>query len=91
MSKTRVSIQLGRALQLLREKLDDGFVKWPVRPKAIRRKFSEEFKNTTIHRACQPRTNVAQLARDLDMPAATIHTWLRSIRRQAKRALPLAA
>ena len=32
-----------------------------------------------------------QLARDLDMPAATIHTWLRSIRRQAKRALPLAA
>jgi RNA polymerase sigma factor (sigma-70 family) len=91
MSKTHVSIQLGRALQLLREKLDDGFIKWPVRQRAIRRKFSEEFKNTAVRRARQPGTNVAQLARDLDMPAATIHTWLRSIRQQAKRALPLAA
>jgi RNA polymerase sigma factor (sigma-70 family) len=91
MSKTRVSLDLGHALQLLREKLDDGFVKWPVRERTVRRRFSEEFKNTAIHRACEPGTNVAQLARDLDMSAATIHTWLRSIRQRAKRALPLAA
>ena len=90
-SKTRVSIHLSRALQLLRKKLDDGFVTWPVRERTSRRKFSEEFKNTTIRRACESGTNVAQLARDLDMPAATIHSWLRSIREQAKRALPLAA
>ncbi len=91
LSKTRVSIHLGRALQLLREKLDDGFVKWPVREPTIRRRFSEEFKSTAIRQASQPGTNVAQLARDLDISAATIHTWLRTIRQQANRALPLAA
>jgi RNA polymerase sigma factor (sigma-70 family) len=91
MSKTRVCIHLGRALQLLREKLDDGLAKWPSRQPASKRRFTSDLKSAAIRRACEPGTNIAQLARDLDIPAATIHTWLRPIRQHANHTLPLAA
>lgn len=90
-SKTKASIELGRALQLLREKLDDSLADWPVHHPATKRRFSNEQKDAVIRRACQPGTNVAELGREVDIPAATIHTWLRSYRDNAKATLPLAA
>lgn len=91
MSKTTVSNQLGQALRLLRAKLDDDLATWPVSRPAAKRRRSEQFKHSVLLRACRPGTNVAQLARELDIPSATIHTWLRPWRDGAKVSLPLAA
>jgi transposase-like protein len=76
---------------LLRQKLDDALATWPVHHPATKRRFSNEQKAAVIRRACQPGTNVAELAREVDIPAPTIHTWLRSRRDSAKDTLPLAA
>lgn len=78
LSKTRASVRLARAIQQLRDHLDDDCAVWPPRTKASKRRFSSRQKLQVISQVHHARTSLSQLARDLDIPRTTIITWLRA-------------
>lgn len=84
MSKTRASVEIARAIQELRQKLDDRFAEWPTVTKVTKRRFSDPVREQVIRRASQPDANICALARELNIPRATIHTWLKPLRRRAR-------
>lgn len=82
LSKTRAYVRLSQAIQLLRDQLDDGVSSW-VTPQAkpAKRRFTKQYKESIVARAQKPSANINQLARELNVPSSTVHTWLKSSRK----------
>lgn len=79
-SKTRLSIHVARAIQLLREQLDDGLVAWPDSSPRPKRCYTKEYRASLVSRALQPSSNHSQLAREFNVPSSTLLTWLKPCR-----------
>lgn len=79
-SKTRLSIHVARAIQLLREQIDDGLVSWPDSSPRPKRRYTKEYRATLVSRALQPSSNHSQLAREFNVPSSTLLTWLKPCR-----------
>jgi RNA polymerase sigma factor (sigma-70 family) len=79
-SKTRLSVHVARAIQLLREQLDDGLASWPDPAPRLKRRYSKEYRATLVSRALQPSANHSQLSREFNVPSSTLLTWLKPCR-----------
>jgi hypothetical protein len=90
-SKTRLSVHVARAIQLLREQLDDGFVSWPDASPRPKRHYSKEYRATLVSRALQPSANHSQLSREFDVPSSTLLTWLKPCRAGVQQGGPIRA
>jgi RNA polymerase sigma factor (sigma-70 family) len=76
-SKARAARLLAQAIQTIRRRLDDSFSDWPVRSKRANRRFSCAFKAEVVRQARRGTSSISQLARDLNVPASNIRTWLK--------------
>jgi len=76
-SKTRASGLLAEAIQALRKHLDDGAASWPPRSTKTKRRFSSTFRSEVVRHAQNGASSISQLARDLNVPATNIRSWLK--------------
>ena len=90
-SKTRLSVHVARAIQLLRQQLDDGLTSWPDSSPRPKRRYSKEYRANLVRRALQPSANHSQLAREFNVPSSTLITWLKSSRPAVQQGEPAQA
>ncbi|HEX7508664.1 MAG TPA: sigma-70 family RNA polymerase sigma factor [Polyangia bacterium] len=84
-SKTRLSVHVTRAIQLLREQLDDGLASWPDSSPRSKRRYSKEYRAALVRRALQPCANHSQLSREFNVPPSTLLTWLKPFRQAVQQ------
>ena len=87
-SKTRLSVHVARAIQLLREQLDDGLACWPDSSPKPKRRYTKEYRATLVSRALQPSANHSQLSREFNVPSSTLLTWLKPCREAVQQEGP---
>ena len=90
-SKTRLSVHVARAIQLLREQLDDGLASWPDSSPRPKRRYTKEYRATLVSRALEPSANHSQLAREFNVPSSTLLTWLKPCRAAVQQGEPAQA
>jgi RNA polymerase sigma factor (sigma-70 family) len=88
-SKTRLSVHVARAIQLLREQLDDGLASWPDSSPRPKRRYSKEYRATLVSRALRPSANHSQLSREFNVPSSTLLTWLKPCRPSVQQGGPV--